>query len=89
MAKGGKVEDTEGRKCLCNALLANIGLAQVRANGALEAPLVTLGNDLNIVRRFLPAGGTSYGAADVVRTILGQREEARVENEELKFSSMT
>lgn len=88
-SKGGLVEATEGRKCLCNALLSNIGLAQVRANGALEAPLVTLGNDLNIVRRFLPAGGTSYGAADVVRTILGQREEARVENEELKFSSMT
>ena len=91
-AKGGLVEATEGRKCLCNALLSNIGLAQVRAHGAVEAPLVTLGNDLNIVRRFLPAEGTSYGAADVVRVILGQREEARVEEEELKdrtFSSMT
>ena len=30
MAKGGKVEDTVGRKCLCNALLANIGHAQTR-----------------------------------------------------------
>ena len=25
VAKGGKAEDTVGRKCLCNALLANIG----------------------------------------------------------------
>ncbi len=91
-AKGGLAEATEGRKCLCNALLSNIGLAQVRAHGALEAPLVTLGNDLNIVRRFLPAQGTSYGAADVVRAILGQREEARVEKEgreDRTFSSMT
>ncbi len=53
---------------------------------------MTLGNDLNIVRRFLPAQGTSYGAADVVRAILGQREEARVEEEgreDRTFSSMT
>jgi nitronate monooxygenase len=91
-AKSGLMEATEGRKCLCNALLANIGLAQVRANGTVEAPLVTLGDDLNIVRRFLPAGGTSYGAADVVRTILGQRDEARPAeegNEDRAFSPMT
>ncbi len=26
VAKGGKIEDTVGRKCLCNTLMANIGL---------------------------------------------------------------
>jgi nitronate monooxygenase len=25
VSKGGKVENTAGRKCLCNALMANIG----------------------------------------------------------------
>lgn len=69
-AKGGKPEESAGRKCLCNALLANIGLAQVRPNGYVEPPLVTLGNDLNTVTRFLAPGQTSYTAADVVNTLL-------------------
>ena len=30
LSKGGKVENTVGRKCLCNALMANIGHPQVR-----------------------------------------------------------
>jgi len=88
-SKGGQIEATEGRKCLCNALLSNIGLAQVRANGTVEAALVTLGDDLNIVRRFLPAGGTSYGAADVVRAILGEPEDTKEEKEVSTFTPMT
>ncbi len=36
VAKGGKVEETVGRKCLCNALLANIGHAQRRKNDVVE-----------------------------------------------------
>jgi nitronate monooxygenase len=70
-AKGGKPEDTLGRKCLCNALLANIGHAQVRAGGYIEPPLVTLGNDLNTVTQFLAPGQSSYSAAQVVQTLLG------------------
>lgn len=69
-AKGGKPEESAGRKCLCNALLANIGHAQVRANGYVEPPLVTLGNDLNTVTQFLASGETSYTADDVVTTLL-------------------
>src|ERR1039457_1643822 len=42
VAKGGKIEDTVGRKCLCNALLANIGHAQTRKDDAVEPPLVTV-----------------------------------------------
>src|SRR3990167_6348482 len=30
LSKGGAVESTVGRKCLCNALMANIGMAQTR-----------------------------------------------------------
>ena len=73
LAKEGKVEETEGRKCLCNALLANVGHAQLREDGAAEPPLVTLGDDLNTVTQFLEPGQTSYSAAQVVDTLLGHR----------------
>lgn len=71
LAKGGKIEDTVGRKCLCNALLANIGHAQVRADNAVEPALITVGDDLNTIAQFLVPGATSYGAADVVESLLG------------------
>jgi nitronate monooxygenase len=67
--KGGTVEETEGRACLCNALLANIGHAQVRAGGRTESPLVTSGNDLESISTFL-AGRTRYSAADVIDYLL-------------------
>ena len=70
LAKGGKIEDTVGRKCLCNALLSNIGKAQIRASKEVEPALVTVGDDLNTVAAFLPPGATSYGAADVVNRLL-------------------
>ena len=57
--KGGAVEDTVGRKCLCNGLTATIGLGQHRKDGYDEDPLVTLGEDLGVPRelhRPPPAG---------------------------------
>lgn len=76
VAKGGKVEDTVGRKCLCNSLLANIGHAQLRPDGTAEPPLVTVGDDLNTIVQFLTPGSTSYSAAHVVETLLSQTAEA-------------
>jgi nitronate monooxygenase len=72
IAKGGKVEDTVGRKCLCNALMANIGHAQVRKDDVVEAPLVTVGDDLNSIAQFLTPGRDSYSAVEVVKSILGE-----------------
>lgn len=72
LAKGGKLEDTVGRKCLCNALMANIGHAQTRSDGAVEPPLVTVGDDLNSVSQFLAPGRADYSAADVVRALLSE-----------------
>ena len=69
VAKGGAAEETVGRKCLCNALLANIGHAQTRIGGK-EPALVTIGDDLNTVAQFLAPGSRSYSAADVVRSLL-------------------
>jgi nitronate monooxygenase len=69
LAKGGKIEDTVGRKCLCNALLANIGYSQTRAGGVAEPPLVTVGDDVNRVAAFLDHR-ESYSAADVVHSLM-------------------
>jgi NAD(P)H-dependent flavin oxidoreductase YrpB (nitropropane dioxygenase family) len=67
--KGGLVEDTVGRRCLCNALMANIGHPQVRAGGRLEPPLLTSGDDLTSIGSFLE-GRASYTAADVLDYLL-------------------
>ncbi|MBS1806185.1 MAG: nitronate monooxygenase [Acidobacteria bacterium] len=76
LTKGGAIEETIGRKCLCNALLANIGYPQTRADGVAEPPLVTVGDDVNRVAAFLAPGRDSYAAADVVNSLLrGVAEE--------------
>lgn len=69
--KGGSEDEAAGRKCLCNGLTANIGLPQVRANGSLEKALLTSGDDLAEIGRFVVPGAASYGAAEVVRRLLG------------------
>ena len=72
VAKGGKIEDTVGRKCLCNALMANIGHGQTRKDGSVEPPLVTIGDDLNTAAQFLEADRWSYSAVDVVHELLSK-----------------
>jgi NAD(P)H-dependent flavin oxidoreductase YrpB (nitropropane dioxygenase family) len=64
--KGGRPQNTVGRMCLCNGLLATIGLGAVRPGGYREPPLITLGAHVSDLRAFLPAGRTSYTAADVI-----------------------
>jgi nitronate monooxygenase len=70
LSKGGKAEDAEGRKCLCNALMANIGHQQIRCGHHVEPALVTAGDDLTEVARFLPRGSASYGVSDVLNALL-------------------
>lgn len=69
--KGGAVEDTAGRRCLCNALVSTIGLGQQRADGYAEAPLLTAGDDMTGLARFVPDGADSYSATDVLDHLLG------------------
>lgn len=90
IAKGGKVEDTLGRKCLCNALMANIGHAQARKDGTVEPALVTVGDDLNTIATFLEPGRQSYSAADVVRSLLSKvsAEPETVADEEPVLAGM-
>jgi len=70
LKKGGLLEETVGRRCLCNALLANIGLPQERKDGPAERPLLTSGDDLKVLDTFL-AGRSDYAAGDVLDHLAG------------------
>lgn len=74
--KGGAEDATAGRKCLCNALVANVGLGQRRPDGTVELPLLTSGDDLAGVRALAEAGGGDYGATDVLEMLLGAARSA-------------
>ena len=69
--KGGDESETEGRSCLCNALMANIGLPQYR-DEYTELPLYTGGDAL----LNLPLGSVEhpqYDAGDVLDYLYGNR----------------
>ncbi len=68
--KGGKVENTSGRKCLCNSLLANVGLGQVRKDGYEEPPLLTAGDDIACIKPFITRERLSYHARDVIEAVM-------------------
>ncbi len=65
--KGGREENTRGRKCLCNALMAAAGFPLTCKSGEEENPLITMGDDYkSVISR--PYG---YSAEDVVKEITG------------------
>jgi nitronate monooxygenase len=68
--KGGTVQETLGRKCICNALPATAGLPQLRRTSPDELPLVTAGDDICLLAQFVPPGRDSYSAADVLGMLL-------------------
>ncbi len=70
LRKGGTLEETRGRKCICNGLPTTVGLGQVRPDTADELPIVTAGDDLVTVADFIPPGRDSYTAADVIARLL-------------------
>ncbi len=69
LKKGGKLEDTIGRKCLCNALMASADYPQTRGK-SLEPALVTSGDELLHMNDFLKQYGANYTATDVVQYLL-------------------
>lgn len=68
--KGGDAPDTEGRKCLCNSLLANIGLGQLQKDGTVELPLLTAGADLSAIKILIERYGRNFTAADVINYVM-------------------
>jgi NAD(P)H-dependent flavin oxidoreductase YrpB (nitropropane dioxygenase family) len=78
---GGRPANTEGRRCLCNGLMATAGLAQRRANDYTEPAVVTAGTDFSGVRhllRHVAPGADTYTAADVIAYLLGSERGSKV-----------
>ena len=70
LAKGGDPAELDGRKCLCNGLMANLGFARERRGGYLERPLVTVGDCFRQLKAFLRGEGESYSAKEVLDYLL-------------------
>ncbi len=70
--KGGRAANAEGRKCLCNALLAAADLPQQRPDGSVEPAIVTSGDDFRAVLALASngSGGGPYPARKVVEHLL-------------------
>jgi len=66
--KGGRAPNTEGRHCLCNALLAAADLPQRRPHGYDEPAVVTSGDDLSVVAALMRSrpDRTPYPASAVI-----------------------
>jgi nitronate monooxygenase len=85
--KGGSIEATEGRKCLCNALCSDAGYPQITKQPGkepyLEQPLITIGDDVNACRRYVKldekTGRLGYSARDVVDYLLSEWEAREAE----------
>ena len=73
LKKGGAEEETIGRKCVCNGLMANIGLGQVRKQSGLERIMVTCGEEVAEISKFLPTpDATNYSVSDVLNYMLAE-----------------
>ncbi|MEY2466580.1 MAG: hypothetical protein QOD03_1101, partial [Verrucomicrobiota bacterium] len=73
--KGGMLAESHGRKCICNGLLATIGLGQARTGARKELALVTAGDDVAHIARFLKPDGNSYSAVDVIEYLLNDQKQ--------------
>lgn len=67
--KGGSEDDAVDRRCLCNGLMATIGLGQ-RHDDGVEPPLLTLGQQLEFLPELVARSGVDFTAADVVAYLL-------------------
>ena len=68
VGKGGDVDATTDRVCLCNALMASAGLGQIRSAGEREVPIVTSGDCTNELATLLK-DRRDYGARDVIELL--------------------
>ena len=71
--KNGEVDQAQGSKCLCNALMADIGLGQVRPDGRTEISLLTFGSDLDgprALRELHPEGWNAIQALNFLKSAI-------------------
>lgn len=72
LRKGGCIEETVGRKCVCNGLASTVGIGQFRKETGLELAITTAGNDIAQVAQFLAPDKMTYKAEDVIRCLLSE-----------------
>lgn len=71
LAKEGKREDTVGKNCLCNSMYATAEYPQHRKDGYVEPPIVTAGDGLVDIGKYIKPGSQSYTARDVLDYLAG------------------
>ena len=76
VAKGGRAQNTKGRVCLCNALFSAAGFPQVHADGYVEPPIITLGEDTASARELLSelsGGQETYTISKAIHYLRGNK----------------
>ena len=68
--KGGDAADLVDRICLCNGLMAAVGLGQERSDGYVEAPLLTLGSSGADVVSMLRTHPDGWTASELIAELL-------------------
>lgn len=69
LKKGGKIEDTFGRGCVCNGLITTAGLRHSYEDH--EQAIVTLGDNTDFLSHLLQIENGSYSAKDAINYLLG------------------
>ncbi len=69
--KGGAPGLAARQPCICNGLLAGLGLAQVQYGRELERALIPAGEDVRELTHFLKPGGEDFTAAEVIAVLTG------------------
>lgn len=68
LKKGGKLEDTVGRGCICNGLLVKAGM---QLEGENEPAVITLGDDISFLSHLIQNEDDSYSATDALNYLFG------------------
>lgn len=66
VGKGGKIEDTAGKACLCSALLSAVGCGR-----SLEPYIITAGKNYDFMQMMVMDENGTYTAEDVIRYEFG------------------
>ena len=70
--RGGNIDDTAGRKCLCNGLMSAVGLGQMHRWGE-EPPIVTLGRNTDFIHNLIDNEEGRYTVTDALLYLLAKQ----------------
>ncbi len=86
LKKGGKLEETVGRKCLCNGLFSAIGMAQDQESGYQEMEIMTAGDEISNLARYIPAGQKNYSALHVISFLKSKLQTKMTDSKKMSSS---